>query len=152
MVQGRRYRKIVFVAEGVLRVFVRAPDGQEAVRNFVGPGEFFAAMECFEGDRPAPMNVDSTTACTLLTLSKSEAESLAHEIPQCGLLIQAGAAKAMGDMIRKQSFLRLGDSTEQYRHFVESFPEIARRVPLKHIASFLGITQSSLSRIRRIGW
>lgn len=150
--QGRRYRKLVFVADGILRVFVTAPDGQEAVRNFVEPGDFFAAMECWDSDLPAPMNVSTVTGCTLLTLSREDARSLADSIPQWELLIQAGAAKAMGDMIRKQAFLRVGDSAQQYRRFVELYPDLARRAPLKHVASFLGITQSSLSRIRKKGW
>jgi hypothetical protein len=60
--------------------------------------------------------------------------------------------KAMNAMIRKQEFLSLGDAAGKYRHFIKHFPEVAQQVPLKHIASYLQITQSSLSRIRRQGW
>jgi hypothetical protein len=66
--------------------------------------------------------------------------------------MKAGAMQAMNEMIRKQGFLRIGDATSQYRHFVEHFPSLAQQVPLKYIASYLRVTQSSLSRIRKQGW
>lgn len=41
------------------------------------------------------------------------------------------------------------DATERYRNFFTKFPTLANRIPLSYLASYLGITQSSLSRIRR---
>ena len=67
-------------------------------------------------------------------------------------MMREGAMRAMNEMIRKQEFLRIGTSVDQYRHFVENFPNLVQHVSLKHIASYLGITQSSLSRIRKQGW
>jgi hypothetical protein len=63
--------------------------------------------------------------------------------------MKVGGIQSMNEMIRKREFLLLGDSAFQYRHFVKHHPLLAQQVPLKYIASFLRITQSSLSRIRR---
>ncbi|MEJ7660370.1 MAG: hypothetical protein WKG07_12500 [Hymenobacter sp.] len=41
------------------------------------------------------------------------------------------------------------DATTRYLEFIENYPQLANRIPLSHLASFLGITQSSLSRIRK---
>ena len=41
------------------------------------------------------------------------------------------------------------DATERYQNFSNKFPNIASRIPLSYLASYLGITQSSLSRIRK---
>jgi CRP-like cAMP-binding protein len=150
--QGRPYGKIVFVVDGILRVFVATPDGDEVVKNFVEKSGFFADLECIEKDRPAVLNLSAVTDCTLLTLSKMDSTRLVKLFPNWEHMMREGAMRAMNEMIRKQEFLRIGTSVDQYRHFVENFPNLVQHVSLKHIASYLGITQSSLSRIRKQGW
>ncbi|HEY5282596.1 MAG TPA: Crp/Fnr family transcriptional regulator [Polyangia bacterium] len=150
--QGRPYGKLVFVADGILRVFVVTPDGDEVVKNFVEQNGFFADLECTEKDRPAVLNLSAVTHCTLLTLSKMDSARLVKLFPNWEHMMREGAMRAMNEMIRKQEFLRIGTSAEQYRHLVENFPNLIQHVSLKHIASYLRITQSSLSRIRKQGW
>jgi CRP-like cAMP-binding protein len=152
VVEGEKLKKIVFVVEGILRVFVMDPDGEEVVKNFLEPNTFFSEIESFDKNLPAVINVSAVTDCKILTLSKTNAELLGKELPQWEYMMKSGAMQAMNDMIRKQNFLRIGNSIDQYRHFVEHFPNLAKQVPLKYIASYLRITQSSLSRIRKQGW
>lgn len=146
---GNKYRKIVFVVEGILRVFIIDKHGEEVVKNFIEPNSFFADIESLEKNQNSLINVSAVTACTILTLSKPDADKLVQQLPKWEYLMKVGAMQAMNDMIRKQEFLHIGDSAEQYRYFVKHFPLLARQVPLKYIASYLRITQSSLSRIRR---
>jgi CRP-like cAMP-binding protein len=152
MKQGDRFRKIVFVAEGILRVFVLDTEGEEVVKNFIEANDFFSDIGSFEKNLPSGLNVSAITNCNLLTLSKADAEILVSKLPSWEYWMKAGAMQAMNEMIRKQGFLRIGDATSQYRHFVEHFPSLAQQVPLKYIASYLRVTQSSLSRIRKQGW
>jgi CRP-like cAMP-binding protein len=146
---GNKYKKIVFVVSGILRVFVIDPEGEEVVKNFIEPNCFFADIESLEKNQNSHINVSAVTDCTLLTLSISDSDKLVKQLPKWEYLIKEGAMQAMNDMIRKQEFLRIGDSSDQYLHFVKHFPLLVKQVPLKYIASYLGITQSSLSRIRR---
>ncbi|HPT31090.1 MAG TPA: hypothetical protein PLW67_04585 [Prolixibacteraceae bacterium] len=69
----------------------------------------------------------AVTDCTLLTLSKPDADKLVQQLPKWEYLMKAGAMQAMNDMIRKQGFLRVGDSTDQYRHFIKHFPLLTRK-------------------------
>ena len=66
-----------------------------------------------------------------------------------GLLINKIVQKTLIKKLQKRSSLIEQDATARYLAFIENFPNIANRVPLAHIASYLGITQSSLSRIRK---
>lgn len=150
--EGDRYRKVVFVVKGILRVFVIDSGGEEIVKNFIEAGQFFSVIESFYDNAPAPINVSAVTDCQLLTLQKPDADRLVKILPQWEILMKEGAMHAMNDMIRKQNFLKSGTAAEQYRHFVEHYPSLAKQVPLKYIASYLRITQSSLSRIRKQGW
>lgn len=146
---GNKYKKIVFVVEGILRVFIIDKHGEEVVKNFIEPNSFFADIESLEKNQNSMINVSAVTDCTILTLSKPDADKLVQQLPKWEYLMKVGAMQAMNDMIRKQEFLHIGDSSDQYQYFVKHFPLLARQVPLKYIASYLRITQSSLSRIRR---
>lgn len=146
---GDRFAKIVFVVSGILRVFIVDDNGEEIVKNFVAENEFFADMDSFDKNLPSPLNVATVTDCILLTLSKSTSDSMKAKFPHWDFSIKTTALESTTQMIAKQNFLRVGGSDDQYRHFVEHFPHLAKRVPLKYIASYLRITQSSLSRIRR---
>lgn len=149
LMAGSKYKKIVFVVEGILRVFIIDKHGEEVVKNFIEPNSFFADIESLEKNQNSMINVSAVTDCAILTLSKPDADKLVQQLPKWEYLMKVGAMQAMNDMIRKQEFLHIGDSTEQYRYFVKYFPLLAQQVPLKYIASYLRITQSSLSRIRR---
>jgi hypothetical protein len=55
----------------------------------------------------------------------------------------------LADKVNKISSMMAEDATERYLSFFENFPKLANRIPLSYLASYLGITQSSLSRIRK---
>lgn len=150
--KGWFFDQLVFVEEGILRIFERATDGTETTKSFVEPGEFFAELECLDKGLPARLDVETVVPSVLSVLSGQDAAFLRGEVPAWQQLVQIGAMRAMNDAFARQTFLRTGTAASKYRHFVEAFPRLAREVPLKHVASFLGITQSSLSRIRKEGW
>lgn len=147
--EGLIFRKLIFVADGILRVFVNSEKDEELTKHFIEPNSFFMDFGSFENCFPTTINVSCVTEATILSLSKSDSDKLIHEMPQWANYLKIGAMQTMNDLIRKQTFLRIGDSTEKYRYFVENFPNLAQNVPLKYIASYLNITQSSLSRIRK---
>jgi CRP-like cAMP-binding protein len=149
--EGDRYKKIAYVTKGILRVYIIDHKGEEIVKNFIEEDNFFTDNESFEKNLPSVISVSTVTDCVLLTLSKSDADLLSNKIPQWAYLMKMGAMRAMNDMIHKQNFLRIGNSIDKYNYFVKNFPVLAQQVPLKYIASYLSITQSSLSRIRKQG-
>jgi CRP-like cAMP-binding protein len=149
LIAGNKYKNIIFVVEGILRVYIIDSSGDEVVKNFIEPNCFFADMESLEKNQNSFINVSAVTDCTVLTLTKKDSDKLVNQLPKWEYLMKVGAMRAMNDMIRKQEFLRIGDSAEQYQYFIKHYPLLAKQVPLKYIASYLRITQSSLSRIRR---
>jgi CRP-like cAMP-binding protein len=146
---GNKYKKIIFVVEGILRVFIIDNNGEEVVKNFIEPQCFFADFESFDKNQSALINLSAVTDCKIISLSKSDANELINQLPKWEYLMKVGGIQAMNEMIKKREFLLIRDSTQQYRHLVKHHPLLAQKVPLKYIASFLRITQSSLSRIRK---
>lgn len=149
---GNRFEKIIFVTKGILRIYIINAEGEEVTKNFLEKNSFFSDIESFEQGTPSRLNVSSITESCILSLSRSAAAELNSLFPAWEGMMKEGTIQAMNEMIRKQEFLRISDSTAQYRYFVENFPSLAQNVPLKYIASYLRITQSSLSRIRKQGW
>lgn len=149
---GDRFDKIVFVTKGILRVFIINSEGEEVTKNFLEKNSFFSDIDSFDRGIPAHLNVSSITESSVLVLSKTNTAELISLFPAWEGMMKAGIVNSMNEMIQKQEFLRIGDSSSQYRYFVENFPNLAQHVPLKYVASYLRITQSSLSRIRKQGW
>jgi hypothetical protein len=63
--------------------------------------------------------------------------------------LQKVVQKCLMDAMDRRSPLVSEDATTRYLSFLEKFPKVANRVPLSYVASYLGITQQSLSRIRK---
>lgn len=150
--KGRKYQKIVFVATGVLHSFIYDNDGETVTKTFITENDFFTELDSFEKNQPCAFHVSAITDCTLLTLTKSNSQELSKQIPKWELSFKNEAMMAMNSMIKDQEFLAHGEAIDKYKHFVKHFPDLAQKVPLKYIASYLNITQSSLSRIRRKEW
>jgi CRP-like cAMP-binding protein len=145
---GQRCSRIGFLEKGILCTFVLDSEGHEVVKYFVEAGQFFTDMESYTKNRPARLNILALTEARIFYITRSQKQELQQKIPQSDYVFQSFAAQAMNRMIQSQHFLHLGTAVEQYKHFLEYHPELAQQVPLKYIASYLGITQSSLSRIR----
>jgi CRP-like cAMP-binding protein len=149
---NERYSKLIFVVTGILRVYIVDNSGEEIIKNFTQQHEFLADLDSFENQLPAKISVAAITDCVLLTLTRSASDELNKTFPNWSFLVKDGALKAQTNMITMQNFLRIGNSAEQYKYFVKNFPSLAKEVPLKYIASYLRITQSSLSRLRKQHW
>lgn len=150
--KGERFSKIVFIAEGVLRTFVHDMNGEEITKHFLTDKEFFTEIESFEYGKPCGFNVSAVSNCKLVTLSKSDSELLSVKIPKWQYVMKDEAVKALNAMIRKQEFLSKGEAIDKYQYFVNNYPNLVKQIPLKYIASYLKITQSTLSRIRKNAW
>jgi CRP/FNR family transcriptional regulator, anaerobic regulatory protein len=92
---GNKYKKIVFVVEGILRVFIVDPDGEEIVKNFIEPNSFFSSPDSFENNISSVINVSAVTDCKILTLSKSDADKLSCQLPKWEYLMKNGAMQAI---------------------------------------------------------
>jgi CRP-like cAMP-binding protein len=146
---GNRCSHIGFLLSGILCSFIYSEEGEEVVKYFVEPDQFFTDLESYEHSHPAKLNIQSVIDSKILYISKCDNQDLQSQIPAWGHVLSIFSSSALNKMIQTQNFLHFGTAREKYRYFVQHHPNLARHVPLKFIASFLGITQSSLSRLRR---
>lgn len=146
---GERSNEIGFIVSGVFRYFFYDNEGNEITSFFMSENEFVGNVSSFFEYIPSSGNLQTVTDCEVFIISRSSWELFCKEIQHWESTFQ----KIINEvLIRKTNFQRSlinSDAQSSYLKFLNTYPTIAQRVPLNHIASFLGITPFSLSRIRK---
>jgi CRP-like cAMP-binding protein len=141
--------QLIFIDDGLLRYYYADPaTGDERTGQFFDAGSVFSDVASILTGAPATQTIESIEASTLVLVPKTallRAYDEDHAIERFGRKMVEGGF--IGSQRRAANLLNLSPD-ERYRHFVENRPGIARRVPQYLLASFLGITPESLSRIR----
>jgi len=146
---GKMVKQIGFITNGVLRVYYYTNTGEENTRYFIDEKHLILDGPVTEGDYIPSEYLQAITDCTLVVFLKKDWKEIAETIVGWEGIIQKIVAKHHTEKIARRSELVSQDATTRYLNFNENFPALVNRVPLSYIASYLGITQSSLSRIRK---
>jgi CRP-like cAMP-binding protein len=146
---GQVARRVGFVLEGVLRICYYDNKGQEITRNFVDEHHLLADPRALEYGLASAEYVQAVTDCQLLVFTKRDWDELGHTIVGWSDIVHKMTAKHLIDKLARISPMVAQDATTRYQEFMENYPKLVNRIPLSYLASFLGITQSSLSRIRK---
>ncbi|MGN6420181.1 MAG: Crp/Fnr family transcriptional regulator [Pseudobacter sp.] len=146
---GKIFREVIFLTEGVMRVCYYNNKGDEITKYFFDENHFIADVASLNQGIPAVEYVQAVTDCTYIAISKNALDELSMTIVGWDMIIGKITAKGMSDKVNRISPMMADDAKERYLRFLTNFPTLANRIPLSYLASYLGITQSSLSRIRR---
>ena len=148
---GDMAENVFFVHRGLLRYYFNDPNdgGQERTGQFFDDGIVVTDAESFLARVPAEQNFEALETSSVVILPRAVLNAgydEDHAIERFGrLMLEEGL---IGSQRRANRLLNL-QPEDRYRRFVETRPEVARRVPQYLIASYLGLTLESLSRIRR---
>ncbi len=146
---GRIPREIIFLTEGIFRVVYYNKQGDEITKYFIDENNLVADIHSYNQGVPSTEYVQAVTDCQYLVFSKSVMDELSMTIIGWDLIISKITAKGLAEKVNRISPMMAEDAKEKYLKFLNDFPLLANRIPLSQLASYLGITQSSLSRIRR---
>lgn len=146
---GRVCREMFFICKGILRIMGRNEKGNEVTHFFLKENQFCTILNSFNNLIPADESIQAACDAEVLVISKNKLECLYVELPFLKELITQITQQALLDKIQIRNSYLGQDSATRYQLFMMRQPEIALRVSLSEIASYLGITPQSLSRIRR---
>ncbi|WP_149243244.1 Crp/Fnr family transcriptional regulator [Dyadobacter sp. 32] len=146
---GKIPREIIFLVVGIMRICYYNNKGDEITKYFMEENHFLADINSYNQEIPSTEYIQAVTNCSYFVLSKNAMKELSMTIIECDNIIAKITAKGFADKVNKISPMMSEDARERYLSFLEKFPGLANRIPLSYLASYLGITQSSLSRIRR---
>ncbi len=146
---GKIAKQVAFVEKGILRVCYYNNKGEEITRYFIDENNFAVDLNSFTYQIPSSEYVQAVTDCKLLVFSADALKDLSVTIIVWDSIINKISAKALLEKVNRISPMIAEDARSRYLSFLEKFPQLANRIPLSLLASYLGITQSSLSRIRK---
>lgn len=146
---GKIPREVIFLTAGIMRVCYYNNKGDEITKYFIDENNFLADVNSYNQEIPSTEYIQAVTACQYLVLTKNAMKELSMTIIEWDNIIAKITSKGLADKVNKISPMMAEDATERYLSFLEKFPNLANRIPLSYLASYLGITQSSLSRIRK---
>jgi CRP-like cAMP-binding protein len=138
-----------FVIKGCLRAFTVDAEGEEHIVMFGLEGWWISDMYSFLTNTPATQHIDALEDSEVLSIEKSDLEKLYEQVPKFNKfflkLLQNAFVAHQKRILSKNS----QTAEEQYLEFITKYPAIEQRVPQSQIASYLGITPETISRIRR---
>ncbi|KGE15229.1 Crp/Fnr family transcriptional regulator [Sphingobacterium deserti] len=144
---GERCSKFSFIASGLVRVF--AETEKKEVTQWIGnAGYFLTDVSSFLFQQPARWNICALSETTLWTLSYDDYIHFEKDLPEWNMLEKRFVAKCFAMMeSRIFDFISLS-AEERYAQYFKLFPHHFNQVPLQYIASVLGMSPETLSRIR----
>lgn len=146
---GQVDRYVWFIESGVLRIYESVEDGTEQTFYFISAGQLAADPESFGRQSPAVVSMQVVSDCRARAISYDGFGQLADEIPAWAPTIQRITERALLEKVQKRSRLLYEDAKTRYVRLLVEQPDVVQQVPLGTIASYLGITLPSLSRLRR---
>jgi len=146
---GEVPHQLYFINSGYMRLYYADERGEEATTYLGLPNDFLASFLSFVHQQPAAESLATITACDVLRIAHADLLALiqaSEAFQQFSLLI---FEKAMGAAAQRANSLATRSAEQRYQHLLVARPDLALHVPVRHLASYLGITPESLSRIRR---
>jgi CRP-like cAMP-binding protein len=147
--EGEVCNHLVFVNAGCLREYTVDHKGQEHIIQFAIGDWWISDLQSFLGKTVSTHRIDALQDSDVLLLEKEARDKMFEVVPKMErffrLLLEGNYVAT-----HKRINASLSDSAEErYLAFIKTYPDLVEQVPQGHIASYLGITPQSLSRIRK---
>lgn len=137
-----------FVLKGCTRSYEVDEKGQEHIIQFGLEDWWIGDMYSFLTNTPARANIDCIEDCEVLQISQQNHELMLLKVPKLERHFRKLISAAYCASINRIYSSLSKSALERYQEFIGKYPHIEQRVPNHYIASYLGITPQSLSRIR----
>ena len=145
--EGSICRHLYFLEQGAIRGFYIL-DGKEITHWFGFENDFVTSFHSFITNQPAVENIQLVEDCTLWRIAKVDLESLYNDYHEIERLVRIAYEKYYIRLEERYVNAQFKSAKERYEQLLEQSPHILERVSLGSIASYLGISQETLSRIR----
>jgi len=141
---------ISFIEKGKVRLMIpKAENEKEITFGFSFQGEFISAYDSFLTRTPSLYELETLEETTLWSISYQDIQAV-YKTTQIGNMIGRFIAEKLFLIKSKREQSLLNETSEQrYLNLFKERPNVIKQVPLKYIASYIGVTPQALSRIRK---
>ncbi|HYG40858.1 MAG TPA: Crp/Fnr family transcriptional regulator [Cytophagales bacterium] len=146
--EGKVSDKCFFVLKGCLRQY-QLVNGEEKTTGFFTEGQPAVLYSSYLKRTPSEYNLACVEDCILTTGTRAQEQELHKEYPKLEHLVHTLMPQDYSKVEDRITFLNFYNPEERYQILMKTRPELLNRVPLHQIASFIGVTPESFSRIRK---
>jgi CRP-like cAMP-binding protein len=147
--EGKICDEYLFLEKGYMRAFAHDTEGNDVTTGFYGPGEVIFEVASFFNRTRSKENIQALTDCEGWFITYEQLNALFHALPQFREFGRSILVKGFSELKNRMLITITETAEERYEHLLKTNPDIFQHAPLKNIASYLGITDTSLSRIRK---
>ncbi len=145
--EGNVSDEIYFVTKGCVRLFYNV-DGTDKTAFFYTEGQFICAGESYTFNIPASENYQAVEQTEIFVFTKSKINVLLKEIPKLEIIARIATENELITCQKVIASFVTKSAEERYIDLLETQGELFHRVPQQYIASFLGVSPETLSRIK----
>lgn len=147
--EGQVCSKLYLVEKGVGRSYYLKEDGKEITQWFFVEGQFMSSIESFFQQNPSLYYLEMLEDSVVYSITRENLDLLFaryHNMEKLGRLL---STEMLTRVVNKLNAIQFQTARERYDYMLNEYPDIVNRVALGYIASYLGMTQETLSRIRK---
>ncbi len=146
---GQTAREIFFINKGLLRFYYLTDDGQEITGFIFQEGMFAGSHESFFSQKPSIQVLETLEKSELLVITHDQLQALFADVPKMNVLVRKVLEMRMSFAQKIVASLIIHKPQDRYTSYQQLHPGLENRIPQHILASYLGITPVSLSRIKR---
>ncbi|KMQ65173.1 cAMP-binding protein [Chryseobacterium angstadtii] len=147
--EGDHCREIAFIVSGIFRSYYISDDGKDITYCFRFPDQLMAAYSSFISDTPSRENMQAITDSHLMVLKKEAIDTLVKDDLNWTKFLKMIAEEEYLELEKRFFLLQRDTAARRYETLLDNQPDYVQKIPLQYLASYLGITQRHLSRIRK---
>ena len=147
--EGEKCKEIAFIQSGIFRSFYISEEGKDMTYCFRFPNDLIASYSSFISGLPSRENMQAISEAEILVLKKEKIEELAGENLNWIKFLKMIAEQEYLELEKRFFQLQRDSAAKRYASLLEHQSNYVREIPLQYLASYLGITQRHLSRIRK---
>lgn len=145
--EGQVSNYACFVLHGLARAYYDT-DGKEVTSRFMDEGFIITSWLSYYSRKPGAEYIETLEECVLGCIHYDDVQQMYHDIPGFNIVGRKLAEYFFFLSEQRTQLLRKHTAEEKYTFFIQQHPNLLQRVPLKYIATYLGMNEETLSRVR----
>lgn len=146
---GQICNKVAFIKTGLVRLYHFNEKGEEITTFFSKPNTFTTSHEHYNNQSQSSEAIQAVVKTELLVINKADLEDVFKKVPSFQIVNRKTVEQVATELKKKNTLLQEFSADKRYTYMMKHDPFIIQHVPLKYLASYIGISPQHLSRIRK---
>lgn len=139
-----------FITEGLMKSAKMSDDGKEHIVQFAMENWWITDLEAFHYGTPSKFTIECLEPTKAYTLTLENKKKLCHEMPKMEHFFHVKTTRGYVALQKRVLCFISNKAQDRYHNLIEEYPNLAQRVPKSMIASFLGVSRETLSRLSAV--